>query len=194
MGFRANSDNRYYDQKLDLRRTVLKEAKLGDLTVLDLFCGAGSIWRTLRDEFSVTGYMPVDKSPQFPGTVKANITPRFVAGLTLTAFNVIDVDCYGEPWELWLHLAQGITRKTVVFLTHGYMTVGRCAIGKQARLAAGLPDVWAIPETQALAEYCGQRALLAGAGTAHAARIHRWKMPQKVTYYGMLCNPKGRTP
>ena len=144
MGWRSNSENQSLKTKTDLRERILEQAALPELRVLDLCAGSGDVWRNIGRRRPLAQYLPVDMKPQMPGTIKAKVNARFIAGFDIGRFNVVDVDTFGEPWEIWLALAPKLRGRTAVFLTHGYMTVGRCSLSNVARQAVGIPAEWQI--------------------------------------------------
>lgn len=115
--------------------------ELEPLRVLDLFAGEGHIWTELRRQprydqdiafedqprpLQVEKYTPVDRVQRQPGQLRFKITPRLIAALDekdgLKRYNVIDVDTYGEPWEIWQVLLFHIKQPTAIFLTRGKVT------------------------------------------------------------------------
>ena len=184
-------DNKSLPLKVQLRKHVLDKAKLRTLRVLDLYAGEGLIWRELQKSFRVESYTPVDKAPRIPGTIKANVTPRFLSGFDLREYNVIDVDTYGEPWLVWTHLFPRINRQTVFFLTHGAIMTpgGGCMISRLARRALGIPMEWDIPRKRELSELAG-RKFLTSQNTESEVKEGYTVSLQNVRYYGLICKPK----
>lgn len=189
MSYHTNTANQHYNTKLDLRRDVLRQSGWAEFRVLDLFAGRGELWRRLRTEFRVTHYTPVDKSPQLPGTIRLEITPRVIPGLAPGQYNVIDVDCYGEPWELFAAIDRCQPERCVVFLTAGRLTRGACRISRYVKRRIGIPMTWTIPETETLARYA-ERYIL----SLYGERVEYGVAAtggQHVTYYGLLLRSAG---
>src|SRR6266851_4569188 len=137
---RLKTDNNSLPDKCAIRRQVIEEAKLEPLRVLDLFAGEGHIWNELRrnprvvDEdhpagLQVQKYTPVDSAARQPGQIRAKIAPRLIAALNgdeetniftcdgLARYNCVDVDTFGDPFQLWHELLFRIKVPTAVFLT-----------------------------------------------------------------------------
>ncbi len=91
----TKTDNSYLADKVALR---LKHLPPGDVSVLDCFAGRGLVWECVRrmspqkitrlaiDRAATGFYLPGDNRSYLPI-------------LDLTAFNVIDLDAYGVPYE-----------------------------------------------------------------------------------------------
>src|ERR1700756_3921286 len=93
------TDNFNLEAKLELRRYFLRGYHQQDPpNVFDACQGDGVIWATLRGEFKVGFYLPVDLKPK-------KGTPRVDSVRVLDqegwTFDVIDVDTYGVPWKHW---------------------------------------------------------------------------------------------
>lgn len=89
--------------KVELRRRVLEHVKPAQ--VLDLFCGKRTLWRQVWQY--AQEYTGCDEAPW---TIAE--APRFVCDnrrllrcLDLQAFNVFDLDAFGQPWEQMAILA-----------------------------------------------------------------------------------------
>ena len=170
--------------KIELRRTVLKASGFKKLRVLDLFAGGGEIWRELRKEFKVESYLPCDMKPQMPGTLRANVTPLFVEAIAGGNINVVDIDTYGEPWEIWSAVARRIQQPAAVFLTQG----ARAELSDFARTAMGIPAAWAFPPISELAPFSRQFFIVPHFGRIHIDRGWRIHLPI-ATCFGLLVQP-----
>jgi len=189
MSHQTKTDNRRLDLKVQLRRHTLDQAQLGAIRVLELCAGEGAVWRTMRRHVKVADYVPVDIAPRLPGTLKGDVMDeRFLSAFDLSRFTVIDIDTYGEPWKPWRHVFERLTRKTVVFLTHG--TVSSPAGARISEFACeilGIPKSWEIPRKQELALFAARYMLLAGEGAVCSIR-KGWKVSlENVSYYGLIC-------
>jgi hypothetical protein len=208
---RLKTDNHSLKDKCALRRLVIEEAKLEPLRVLDLFAGEGNIWNELRRQskdpeapppLNVVAYTPVDAAAKQAGQIKFKITPRLIASLNgdpdvgtytgtdLSRYNVIDVDTYGDPFELWHELLFRIKQPTIVFLTRGRVTygAGRMPISKHAKAVLGIPDSWNIPGKIELLNYGDRCQLLEPCPTAKICIGYELVFP-RVTYYALLVRP-----
>lgn len=191
MGTMTKTDNANLDLKVELRRRVLKGARFRrPLRVLDLYAGEGKIWRQLRAEFPLGGYMPCDIRPRMAGTVKVNVTPIFVEAIAAGRYNVIDIDTYGEPWATWAAVAHRLRHRTAIFLTHGVVGMGQTS--HLALEAMGIPHTWKIPVKPHIARFAARffivpqfgRVQVESAWTAEAGN---------ATYYGLIVSPLDRS-
>jgi hypothetical protein len=182
------TDNHSLRQKIELRREVC--TLLGQpLKVLDLFAGEGRVWWKMKDFFQIESYTPVDQKPRMAGTIKMTVTPRTIHAFDFSQHNVVDVDTYGEPWEVWGELARMISGETAVFLTHGHVSRSSTMISKFLRTASGIPIEWDIPKDTSLARRLGRDFLLL---TLQSFRVNKalYIEHARVTYYGLLLAPK----
>jgi hypothetical protein len=184
----TKTDNRSLSMKLQLRRRVLEEAKFDSLQVLDLCAGEGHIWRALLEEFRVTSYVPVDKHPRMAGTVRGNLTGRFLDAFNLECFNVVDIDTYGEAWEPWRNIFERIAQRTVIFLTHGAPNIAM-SIGFFARGILGIPPEWNLPKEKKLQLFAAQYILAQPSRTSRISKAYRITLPN-VSYYGTIAEPR----
>ena len=209
---RLKTDNHSLEEKCILRRLLVEKAGFTSLHVLDLFAGEGNIWRELRRQsrdpeaplpLPVERYTPVDAAAKQIGQLRFKITPRLIASLNgdrivtaydgdgLKRYNVVDVDTYGDPFEIWRELLFRIKQKTVVFLTRGRVTYGsgRMPISKLAKEVCGIPDNWNVPGKIELLDYTDRRQLLQPCSTAHITAGYITNNP-RVDYYGLIVEPK----
>jgi hypothetical protein len=181
-------DNRHFGDKIALREAILREAGFGELHVLDLFAGAGHVWREMQKRHNVATYLPVDSKPRMPGTLKLEVNARTVQAFTPDNFNVIDIDAYGSPWELLPHLMSG-TKALAIFLTFGNVDPHR--LSKFLATAVGMPLPWRDQFFNAqLCFFCGEQFLGQQFGARFRA-VRRLRYPhafagERVRYYGML--------
>ncbi len=214
---RLKTDNHSLADKCYLRRLLIKEAQLEPLRVLDLYAGSGGIWSELRREprpdpdvepeyrihaLNVEYYTPVDSAMLQPGQLRFKITPRLIAALNgddkvtdyagtgISRYNVIDVDCYGDPFTVWAELLFRIKQPTAVFLTRGRVTygAGRMPVSKQAKKVLGIPDSWDIPGRIELLNYADRAQLLQPCPTAKIQFGYETQFP-RVTYYALFVSP-----
>jgi hypothetical protein len=115
-----------------LRRALLQPGK--SYRVLDCFSGSEVIWSTLRQEYEVADYLALDIKAK-RGRLKMD-SLRFVREKTESAFDVVDLDAYGAPWDHW-EAVLNWHRPLTVFLTVG--AVGLKAASKTSLRMAGLP-------------------------------------------------------
>lgn len=181
---KTKTDNRNLRQKVDLRTAICSQLK-EPLRVLDLFSGEGRIWAAMRENFKLAAYTPVDEKPRQPGAIKLKVDARTVRAFDAQRFNVIDIDSYGEPWEVLAAILPSIKQATAIFLTYGHVGMGNIGISKYLREACGIPPAWEIPTDKALATFLGQlylRRALAGRPVGQVLAVEN----PNVGYYGIL--------
>ncbi len=212
------TDNRSLADKVYLRRFLIQEAQMEPLRVLDLFAGDGLVWSELRRQprydpdlspedqpraLQVQTYTPVDAVAKQAGQLQIKITPRFIAALNgdaavdeyagtdLSRFNVIDVDTYGDPWEIWHELLFRVKQRTVVFLTRGTASrgqhgpgSGKMPISKLAKRMMGIPESWDVPGKKELFDYGDKCLLTMQCPTAHISKGYVINLG-RVDYYGL---------
>jgi hypothetical protein len=193
------TDSAFLDAKLRLRRQVIAEAGFSQLRVLDLFAGDGTIWTELRRQprtpngppaLDVVSYVPVDSAKRQDGQIQFKIQPRLIEALNLDRYDVIDIDCYGEPWSIWQPILFKIRQPTVVFLTRGRVAFGsgRMQISNVSKMAAGIPVSWDAPCKIELLNHADRCALLQPCPTAKIEFGKFYQYP-RATYYGLYVKP-----
>ena len=120
-GRTKKTDNHSPGAKLDLRRYFLRKYHARPANVLDCCQGSGVLWKKLRQEFPLAGYMGVDLKPK-KGRLKID-SSRILAQPGWPQ-DVIDVDTYGNPWKHWFALLDHCVRPLTVFLTWGSVANG----------------------------------------------------------------------
>ncbi len=200
---KLKTDNQSLDDKTAIRRKVIREGGLEPLRVLDLYAGEGKIWTELRRQsklknapppLNVESYTPIDSVARQPGQIRFKITPRLIAALDedggLSRYNVIDIDCFGDPFAIWQAVLFRIRVPTAVFLTRGRVTygAGRMPISKLAKTVMGIPEEWDVPGKVELMEYGDRAQLLQHCPTAKIAKGYQIKL-RRVDYYGLLVAP-----
>lgn len=182
----VKTDNAHFQQKADMRQAFLEALNLPAVNVLDLCAGASKLWTHLSDKLNVERYLPCDRAPRSPLVIKGEAY-QLVQSIDLAPFNVIDIDTYGEPWEVTEQLLPRLTREVVIFLTHGHLGKSFTA-SHAAKRAAGLPTAWDVPASQPLAVYLSGHAIRTfwNYGTVlKATRIHQ----PRVTYWAIHFRP-----
>jgi len=144
---RGGTDNSNPEVKANLRRTYLDELK-AEPRVLDLFCGAGEMYRRVYAG-RVKEYIGIDREKVHDTELCLLMDNRsFVAHNDLGRFDVFDLDDYGCPWGLFYRVLEKVGRQTiVVFLTDGLMKRSQLN-SKPPRIVAainGIPKGMLIP-------------------------------------------------
>jgi hypothetical protein len=93
---KTDNNPQAYRAKIAIRRKVLEA--VADASVFDAFAGSGEMYSAVwKDAKSYTG---CDLKPQRDGRLMfAADNRRVMRAVDLAAFNVIDLDSYGSPWE-----------------------------------------------------------------------------------------------
>lgn len=130
------TDNGDLESKLKIRRYFLERYhRAQPPRVFDACQGEGLIWNAIRREFEVASYLGVDLKPK-PGRLKID-SVRFLSQIGW-AFDVIDVDVYGEPWKHWDVIQRfAPVGDLTVFLTMGVRNVQN--LSHDALLSLGIP-------------------------------------------------------
>jgi hypothetical protein len=155
------------------------------LRVLDLYSGEGRIWQAMREHFTVAAYTPVDKKPRQPGAIRMTVDGRTAQAFDPKKFNVIDIDSYGEPWEVWNALQDRISSPTAVFFTYGHVGLGSIQISNYLKRANGIPQDWNIPSSVDLARFLGHSYLMRSLYSHKSKNFLAVDNPN-VSYYGAL--------
>jgi hypothetical protein len=210
---KIKTDNKSLGDKVAIRRLLISEAGLEPLRVLDLYAGDGHIWKELRRTprmidadhprpLQVIKYTPIDAAAKQAGQIRMKISPRVIASLNgddseetftgdgLTRYNVIDVDCFGDPFAIWQAVLFRIKTPTVVFLTRGRVTygAGRMPISQLSKRVLGIPEEWDIPGKVELMELADKAQLLQECPTAHIEHGYVTRL-RRVDYYGIFVLP-----
>jgi hypothetical protein len=132
----TRTDNHDPRAKLELRRYFLRKYHAdGPIHVLDCCQGGGLLWRTLRQEFTLTSYWGLDLKPR-KGRLKLD-SVRVLAQAGWPQ-NVVDIDTYGSPWKHWAAMLPNVARPTTVFLTWGNGGPNRVQISNYELAAMGI--------------------------------------------------------
>jgi hypothetical protein len=144
------TDNSSLKSKIELRELILCRFD-EDLRVVDACSGTRKIWSVLRDRHTIESYLPIDITGK-KNSLKID-GKKFFHARNLN-FNVIDIDIYGEPWEMFhrsLDSLSASTKRVCVFLTRGLVRIGGGAvISTYSNNIAGVPAHWKIPKTDAI--------------------------------------------
>ncbi len=98
MKYTTKTDNAYVAGKLALRRIAL-DGKTS-ARVLDCYSGDGLMWGTLKAEGACKiDLTRIEVKKTAKGVYLQGDNLKFMAGMDLSAFDVIDLDAYGAPIE-----------------------------------------------------------------------------------------------
>lgn len=129
------TDNSSIKMKINLRRHFL--GKYGVSSVLDLCQGDGHIWRQLRTEYPEARYVGYDRKPK---NNRVSVEAKRIAAVANLEYDCVDVDVYGEPWEIYSLCLKNIKENTTFFLTWGKGSIGASNISGIARSFLNLPN------------------------------------------------------
>lgn len=190
---KRKTDNASLEQKLAIRRWGIAQAGLTELRVWDLCTGLGLIWKAMRKESNVVAYTPCDVKPRMDGTIKGDATSeRFLAAFSVDAFNVIDIDTYGEPWTPFFFLLPRIRKRTLFLLTNGTISLSGVP-SHTVRRIAGIPTDWALPFKSELTNYLMDRMLSYAPQHANILKVGRLRIEKdhgRVDYFAIVCEGK----
>ncbi len=149
MGTRKKKDSSSLDRKVALRRKYLPP--LATARVLDLFCGAGEIYRMCYTE--VEEYVGVDNTKIHTPTAEGHncvLTDNydFVRRHNIDRYNSIDLDAYGCPWLLLLEVVRRSNADDLtVFVTDGLplRLMSNSRPPKVVQAVAGIPKGFKFP-------------------------------------------------
>jgi len=119
------TDNSHLCAKVKLRAKYIPDE---DIKVLDAFGGYGKVW---NEVIKVTGRKNIcrvgfDKQIR-PGCIRGD-NRKWMAGMNLNLFNVIDLDAYGIPFDqmqiLFLNKYKGYVFFTFIQSMHGGIPIG----------------------------------------------------------------------
>jgi len=93
---KVQTDNSFLDDKIALRFNHLSKNK--KLLVLDCYAGNSLIWHEIINKYKDIEYLPIDKKNNKQIQLKGD-NVKFLNGLNLNKFNIIDLDTYGVPYK-----------------------------------------------------------------------------------------------
>ena len=135
------NENSHLPTKVRLRVEALQRIGKDKVHILDAFAGSGTVWRTVQEklpdvEVIVLG---IDKKKYISANVIMGDNRKVMKGLDLSAFDLIDLDAFGCPWEQLAICAESAGQVPVA-ITHISITLGPVPQG--VLKACGIPDVW----------------------------------------------------
>lgn len=135
------TENSHLRTKVRLRMELLDMIGTKKPYVLDAFAGQGIIWKEIQRqrpdlEIATVG---IEKRKYINPNVIMGDNRKAMKGMDLTAFDLIDLDAFGCPWEQLAICAEKAPMVPVV-LTHISVTLG--PVPKGLLKSAGLPPVW----------------------------------------------------
>ena len=135
------TENSHLRTKVRLRLELIDQLKRKNLYVLDAYAGQGIVWKEIqkqRPDLKITT-VGIEKRKYVNPNVIMGDNRKVMKGLDLSAFDLIDLDAFGCPWEQLAICAESAGQVPVV-LTHISVTLG--PVPKGLLKAAGLPSEW----------------------------------------------------
>jgi hypothetical protein len=94
---RIKTDNSFLREKVELRIRYLP--KKDKIKVLDCFAGKGVIWSIIKSKVKDVDIQVVGIDLKEYGTNLKGNNVKYLLGMDLSKFDVIDLDAYGIPYE-----------------------------------------------------------------------------------------------
>jgi len=135
------TENSHLRTKVRLRLELIDQIGKDKIHVLDAFAGQGLVWKEIqrqRPDLQITT-VGIEKRKYVNPNVIMGDNRKAMKGMDLTAFDIIDLDAFGCPWEQ-LAIAAERAPNVPVVLTHISVTLG--PVPKGLLKAAGLPSAW----------------------------------------------------
>jgi hypothetical protein len=135
------TENSHLRTKVRLRLELIDKIGKNKIHVLDAFAGQGLVWKEIqrqRPDLQITT-VGIEKRKYVNPHVIMGDNRKAMKGMDLTAFDIIDLDAFGCPWEQ-LTIAAERAPNVPVVLTHISVTLG--PVPKGLLKAAGLPSAW----------------------------------------------------
>lgn len=185
---KKQTENSNLPLKLLIRKKIINEAKFDQLHIIDCCTAKEMIWENLKKHYDISSYLPFDIKPQLPGTIKMD-SKEALRQMSLSDYNVIDIDTFGEPWEHFYEIINKINQKTAVFLTYGRVKVGGGNISNFAKKIIGIPLDWKIPITDEIVEIFISILFTTISEYVTIEKVYKVTLP-RVSYYGIILNKK----
>jgi len=113
---KLQTDNSFFYDKVCLRVSCLPE--LDTVLVLDAFHGEGRIWQEVARRTSKhIELLSIDLNQHKKGLYLKGDNRKFLAGMDLSRFDVIDLDAYGIPFDQLILVLRSSRPGTQIFLT-----------------------------------------------------------------------------
>lgn len=98
--FKMQTDNSYFYHKIKLRECAIDILGCKEIVVLECYSGKGLIWDKIKKrnaDKNIT-VIKIDTKPKTKTTLKGH-NLKYLQSMDLNAFNIIDLDAYGVPFE-----------------------------------------------------------------------------------------------
>jgi len=95
------TDNSYFDIKVELRLSSLDLIDRDEIYVLDCFSGNGLIWNEVElNTKKQLNILKIDKKNDRNGIYLIGDNEKFIKNIDLSKYDIIDLDAYGSPFKL----------------------------------------------------------------------------------------------
>ena len=94
------TDNSKLEEKLILRREVIDKIGKPEIKVIELYAGKSVMWSILRDEYKdrvKIHLLSIEKEHGNNPRALQGDNMKFIDGIDLNRFDIVDVDAYGIP-------------------------------------------------------------------------------------------------
>ena len=123
-----NQDNTFLDDKIALRIKHLPRKKI--INVLDCFSGKGIIWnkikKTTKQKINI---LKIDNKGNLKGIYLKGDNVKYMQGLDLDKFDIIDLDSYGVPYRQLNIIFKRHLKNCTIFITFIRSEFGMLPIG-----------------------------------------------------------------
>ncbi len=96
----AKTDNSKLEEKLIIRREVIDKIGKQEINVVELYAGRSVMWGILSDEYKgrvKINLLSIEKERGKNPRALCGDNMKFIRGIDLSRFDIVDVDAYGIP-------------------------------------------------------------------------------------------------
>jgi len=93
------TDNSFLSEKVMLRLEILKKIRKKTIKILDAFNGQGIIWKVVSEKTKKNILIIPIEIKDKPGIYLKCDNIKFIKGMDLSNFDIIDLDAYGSPYK-----------------------------------------------------------------------------------------------
>jgi hypothetical protein len=96
---KVQTDNSHFQEKVGLRIDTIERLKKKDISVLEAFSGDHLIWTEIKKRMPKIqiDVLRIDQKDDKKGIYLKGDNLKFIKGLDLSKFDIIDLDAYGSP-------------------------------------------------------------------------------------------------
>jgi hypothetical protein len=95
----TDNDAAMFDIKIQLRERLIQEKQ--SYRILEAFAGDGALWQEIKRRHPEKNLqiLRIDAKPDKKGVYLKGENTKFMASMDLAAFDIIDLDAYGSPFD-----------------------------------------------------------------------------------------------